>query len=109
MLCSRHRQELLPNAQLQKLRKENLGDKNFVGSKLARRDCFVVLDPLGGVNQECRRFFNDRVVLRPFCQDFTSGIREIDFDALTRRKIERDRAFGQICEGHFHAELADFG
>ena len=39
---SRHRQELLPNAQLQKLRKENLGDKNLVGRKLASRDCFVV-------------------------------------------------------------------
>jgi hypothetical protein len=47
---SRHCQELLPNAQLQKLRKENLGDKNFVGRKLAGRDCFVVLDPLGRVN-----------------------------------------------------------
>jgi len=47
---SRNGQKLLPNAQLQKLRKENLGDKNFVRREFAGRDCFVVLDPLGGVN-----------------------------------------------------------
>ena len=39
---SGHCQEFLPNAQLHKLRKEDLGDKNFVGGKLAGRDCFVV-------------------------------------------------------------------
>ena len=39
---SGHGQELMPNAELQKLRKENLGDKNFVGGKFAGRDCLVV-------------------------------------------------------------------
>src|SRR5215475_9587805 len=95
---SGHRQELLPNPQLQKLREENLGDKNLVRGKLAGRDCLVVLDPLGLVNQNCRRFVRDRVVLRPLCQDFAGGILEIDFDALSRRKIECDGASRQICQ-----------
>jgi hypothetical protein len=98
----------LPNAQLQKLREENLGYKNLVRGKLAGRDRLVVLDALGRINQNCRRFFRDRVVLRPPCQDFAGGIREVDFDALSRREIERDGAFRQICKCHFHTELADF-
>ena len=47
---SRHSQELLPNTQLRKLRKKDLGDKDLVWRQLARCDCFVILDPLLRVN-----------------------------------------------------------
>src|SRR4030095_6328683 len=76
---SRHCEEFLPNAQLQKLREENLGDKNLVRSKLARRDRLVVLDALGRVNQNCRRIFCDRVGLTPLCEDFAVGSGGVTF------------------------------
>ena len=98
----------MPNSQLQILRKESLGYKHFVRCELARRDCFIVLDPLAGVNQDRRRFFDDRVILRPLCQNIARGIHQIDLDALVAREIKSDRSLGQICQRHLNCELANF-
>ena len=102
----RYRQEFLPDAQLRVLGKEYFGDKNLVRRELTRRDCFTVLDPLLGINQDRARFFSDSVIVGPLCQDVSCGIHQINFNSLIRRKVEWHRTLGEICQRHFDSELA---
>lgn len=97
----------MSDAQLRILGKEYFGDKDLVGRELTGRNCFAVLDPFLWINQHRAGFFCDGVVIRPLCQDVPCGVHQINLDPLVRRKVERHRALGQICERHFDSELAN--
>ena len=43
-----------------------------------------------------------------FARMSPAGILQINFDSLVRRKVERHRTLGQICQRHFDSELANF-
>jgi len=98
----------LPDLQLRVSGKENLGDKDFVRSEIARRDGFVVFGMLLRVNQHRGRSFRDGVIVGPFRQDISHGIPQINLDPLVRRKFEGNWTLGQIRQCHFDLELADF-
>jgi len=98
----------LPDAQLRILGKENLGDKDFVGREIARRDRFVVFDVFLRIDQDRPGFLGDRMIVGPLREDCLRGVPQINFDTLVGRKIERDGALGLIGQRQFDVQLAGF-
>ena len=90
------------------MREENFGGENFSRREIASRDCFLVINVLVWVNQDRARFFVDRVIVRPFGQNFIRGIEQTNFDPLIGRKIERDHVLTQVGHGQLRFELPDF-